>query len=126
MQTPTEAVLSDPPMNGRTEGQFMTQLVAIMREIYHEARSNLHRSAAQNESRYNKLKNPVKFDIGQRVLIFSPRVKKGCTPKWTRFWGHEAVVMKKLNDKIYLVRYENTINKTQLVHVDKLRALPES
>ena len=44
----------------------------------------------------------------------------GRSPKWTLVYSNVAVIEKKINDAMYVVKFEKT-GHTLVVHVDKLK-----
>jgi hypothetical protein len=126
LQMPTQGILSQPPCNGEIQNGFLSEFVEQLRNIHQQARTNLKAAAERNERIYNAARrNPV-FQTGQLVLVFSARKRKNQYPKWCQYWGLQAIVERRLNGMLYLIRYQNKPNRTQIVHVDKMRAVPNS
>ena len=86
------------------------------------AQECLNRSALQSKQYYNKKVNPQRFEPGDVVLVYCPRKRKNCYPKWQRPFAEEASVVSRVNDITYIVKPVKS-RKNRVVHVDKLRLL---
>jgi hypothetical protein len=103
-------------------GQFASDVNQRMATAYAIARDVLRTQANFAKRYYDKKVHPQNFQVGDVVLIHSPRPKTGCYPKWQRYYDEEATVCAKVNDVIYLVRLSRSGIK-KILHVDKMKLL---
>jgi hypothetical protein len=121
-----DALLRNPEApvdnNACTYGQFAADVNQRMATAYAIARDVLRTQANFAKRYYDKKVHPQNFQVGDVVLIHSPRPKTGCYPKWQRYYDEEATVCAKVNDVIYLVRLSRSGIK-KILHVDKMKLL---
>ena len=55
------------------------------------------------------------------MFILYPRNYQGICPKWVRAYSYRGTIVKQINDVTYLVRCDKWRQKTQILHVDKLK-----
>ena len=60
------------------------------------------------------------FNIGDRVWLFTPKRKKGVSPKLQRNWDGPFVILKKVNDVTFRIQ-KSPRSKPKVVHHDRLK-----
>ena len=83
IDTPTSVLLQGSEESSKNYGQVVTQMIDNCRRANEIVREALKRSAEYNKKRYNYLKRPPIFESNQKVLVLSPRIKRGQYRKWT-------------------------------------------
>ena len=58
---------------------------------------------------------------GDEVYVLNLRLYQGHCPKWLKRYADTAVVMRRINQVTYLIRYDSDQVKEKIVHVDKLK-----
>jgi hypothetical protein len=80
--------------------------------------------AAQSAKKYyNPTVKVINFSVGDRVLVYTPKVSRTQYPKWKRTFSSVAVITQKVNDITF--RFEGS-RKTKVVHADKMKLLQAS
>ena len=72
--------------------------------------------------RYDSSVKPQSYDIGERVLVYNPKKRRGKSAKWEVRWVGPYVVQNKLNSTNYVVK--KGCSKSIVIHIDRLRKLP--
>lgn len=119
----TSSLLAIPEEIEQSYGQFAARICEDLQKGFQAVHENLKRAAVMNQERYNRGKTPPVFRIGQHILLYSPRVRKGQFHKWQRYWSTEAVVLDRKNETLYLVQPIPGSRK-YWVYTDKMRPLP--
>jgi hypothetical protein len=107
-----------------------TEYVASLRkqlEVAHEEarKNNLAAQRYQKEYFDRKLRVWV-FKPGDKVLIFSPSLKSGETPKLHLSWSEPYTIIQQISDTNYLVeRMIKNRKRRKIVHINNLRAFYE-
>ena len=91
------------------------------REAYEIARGNTNRAAQRYKDYYDAKSHGVPYDVGDRVWLHIPHVKKGKTKKLTRPWHGPYVVIKRISDVVYRIELEGSRRKRVVVHFDRLK-----
>ena len=73
---------------------------------------------------YNRSVRVTCFEVGDRVRVFNPRRYPQRSPKWQLFYSTVATVIEKINESLYLVKFDKT-GRRAAVHVDKLKVFKE-
>jgi len=74
------------------------------------------------KKRYDSSVKPQSYEIGERVLVYNPKKRRGKFAKWEVRWVGPYVVQNKLNGTNYVVRKGRS--KSFVIHIDRLRKLP--
>jgi len=68
---------------------------------------------------------PQAYAEGENVLMYDPRKKRGKFAKWQVCWKGAVTVERRLNDTNYVLQRSDN-SKPVVVHVDRMRKLPQS
>jgi len=107
---------SDEPLE--TADDFVGNKIENIRD---ECDRNHLRKAAEKQKRYYDLRvRSAVFQRGDLVWLWSPRRKKGRTPKWERRYTGPYTVIEQLGSVNHRIR-KSAKAKAIVVHVDKLQ-----
>ena len=73
---------------------------------------------------YDTSVKPQAYTEGEKVLVYDARKKRGKFAKWQVCWKRPVMVERRLNDTNYVLR-KSTKSKLVVVHVDRIRKLPQ-
>jgi len=73
---------------------------------------------------YDSSIRPVSYAEAEKVLVYNPRKQRGKFAKWQVCWHGPVTVQCKLNDSHYVLCKGE--GKAVVVHVDRMRKLPNS
>jgi hypothetical protein len=124
LRTPVEGILSWPPKNGDTQSPYLSQFIDQLRQIHESARVHLKNAALKNEKAYNTSRSSPQYEIGQQVFVYNARRRKNQFPKWVKYWATRARIVKRVNSMLYVIEYVDRKGRLELVHSDKLKAVP--
>ena len=74
------------------------------------------------KKRYDSSVKPQSYEVGERVLVYNPKKRRGKFAKWEVCWVGPYVVQNKLNSTNYAVKKGRS--KSMVIHIDRLRKLP--
>lgn len=80
--------------------------------------------AALNKQYYDKNVRLTEYQINDKVLVYNPKKVKGKYPKWSKTYGNESVITKRINDITYAIVNRRT-GRQSVVHINKLRLIPQ-
>jgi hypothetical protein len=118
-----ETLLSNPTTEDwESYGEFARNIAERMQKGYLAAREVLEREAIAAKKYYDSRVKLVEFSENDRVLVYNPRWHQRTFPKWRRSFGTEAVIVQKLNDITFRVKFLRS-GKFKIVHSDKMKML---
>jgi len=77
---------------------------------------------ALSACRYDSSVKPQSYEIGEWVLVYNPKKRRGKFAKWEVRWVGPYFVQNKLNLTNYVVKKGRS--KPIVIHIDRLRKLP--
>jgi len=72
--------------------------------------------------RYDASVKPQTYSVGEEVLVYNPKKRRGQFSKWQPCWFGPFTVEKVLNSTNYVVKKGR--GKSVVIHVDRMRKLP--
>jgi len=104
-------------------GKLLDTFLSAKREL---ARSNIQTAQAANKRDYDQRHRPVVFLPGDKVMVYTPRRKKGRAEKLLHFWEGVFIVQERFGLNVYKLTRENDKNqKIELVHVSRIKPYRE-
>jgi hypothetical protein len=122
MASQISVLLANSSSNCESFGEYARDVVQRINVPHQLACECLNQSAEHSKRYYDKKVKPQVFEVGDRVLVYSPRKRRNCYPKWQRQFSEEASIVSKINDITNVVRLARS-KQNRVVHVDKLRLL---
>ncbi|MCU7833552.1 MAG: hypothetical protein KZQ56_13460, partial [gamma proteobacterium symbiont of Lucinoma myriamae] len=122
---PKQAVIGKPQVANQTctdPDDYVTQLQRSMVKVHDVARSNLRKSADYQKRYYDTHSKKAQlryFEVGQLVWLHDPSRKVGVCHKLMNRWKGPYVVIRKLDDLIYLIK-KSSKQPVKAYHVDRL------
>ena len=117
---PDALLLNDPPPLWRTYSQFVEDLLRHTHQAFSEAREHIGQASGRNRERVNAKARMRQIEVGQRVLLYTPKVEEGEKRKLAKFWRPGFEVVQRFGNVNYLIE-EISTKKMQLVHVDRIK-----
>ncbi len=96
-------------------------LITRLEDAHELARQQLKTAATRMKDWYDKKVHVKRFEPGDEVYILNLRNYAGRCPKWVRSYSYRGTIVKRVNDVTYQVRCDKWRQKTQILHVDKLK-----
>jgi len=115
-----DIVLGNPNGPPQSVNDYAAHLTGAMAEAYDEVRKHLQRSAERNKQYYDFSANPVEFQPGDQVWVYSPRHYRNRSQKWSRCYSGPFEVIRRVNAVNYVVR-RTPQAAPAIVHVNKLK-----
>ena len=104
--------------------EYVSARKLAFQKAYESARLTLNQSQKRRNALYNRKVHGPLYQEGQKVLLHSPVVPVGKSPKFFSPWKGPYVVIQDINDVTY--RIEDPLTKKQLVvHYDRLKPFKE-
>ena len=123
LATSLDILLANPKGNDEESyGEFAANMAERMQFAFGVAREVARQEAVSAKRYYDAKVKPKVFAVGDKVLVYCPRRRQQTFPKWSRPFGVEAVISKKLNEITYIVQFTRT-RQFKIIHTDKLKLL---
>ena len=104
--------------------EFVSARKLAFQKAYESARSILNQSQKRRNALYNRKVHGPLYQGGQKVLLHSPVVQVGKSPKFFCPWKGPYVIIQDINDVTYRIEDPLT-NKQLVVHYDHLEPFKE-
>ena len=120
VRLPVELMLGMPRSSPQSAPGYVQKLKQDLLTAYDDARVRMKSSQARQADQYNLRAKHGHYQVGDRVWLFSTRVKRGQSPKFHSPWTGPFVVVEKKSDVVYSIRQEGR-RKLQIVHFNRLK-----
>ena len=117
---PDALLLNDPPPDWKCFAPYVEELLRHTHQAFAEANERIGKTSAKNRDRLNAKARLRKIGVGERVLLYTPKVAAGEKRKLAMYWKPGYRVVQKFGNVNYLIEETTTGNK-QLVHVDRIK-----
>ena len=104
--------------------EFVSARKLAFQKAYESTRSTLNQNQKRRNSLYNRKVHGPLYQEGQKVLLHSPVVPVGKSPKFFCPWKGPYVIIQDINDVTYRIEDPLT-NKQLVVHYDRLKPFKE-
>ena len=104
--------------------EFVSARKLAFQKAYESARLTLNQSQKRRNALYNRKVHGPLYQKGQKVLLHSPVVPVGKSPKFFCPWKGPYVIILDINDVTYRIEDPST-NKQLVVHYDRLKPSKE-
>ena len=104
--------------------EFVSARKLAFQKAYESARSTLNQNQKRRNELYNRKVHGPFYQEGQKVLLQSPVVPVGKSPKFFCPWKGPYVIIQDINDVTYRIEDPLT-NKQLVVHYDRLKPFKE-
>jgi len=120
---PLDAIVStlasDPTSNA---DEFALQTFERLQEANAFVRVFTGHSVQRMKRRYDASVRPQTYTIGEKVLVYNPKKRRGQFAKWQSCWVGPYTIENVLNQINYVVK--KCRGKGAVIHVDRMRKLP--
>ena len=99
---------------------YVEKLQRKFNEVHELAREYTGKGQVRMKKTYDRKQWGTPFKEAQRVWLFTPRRKTGCSKKLTRFWDGPYVIEKVLSDVNYKISKPGS-GRSQVVHFNRLK-----
>jgi len=113
-----------PEVQNVDQVQRLENLKYSLLRAYKDVRLNNRKSHQKNKAYYDKKAKERKFEVNDKVLLFSPAKKAGRCHKFRLFWQGPYIVVQKLSDLNYKI--VNKKGKEFVVHINRLKKSHDS
>jgi hypothetical protein len=98
---------------------YVQRLSENMAVAHESARGYLQHSSEYQKRYYDIGTSKPKFAVGDQVWLFTPRRKKGLSPKLQKYWQGPFKVITKLSEVVYRVKRDQ--HAPMVVHANRLK-----
>jgi hypothetical protein len=105
--------------------EYAAALQARIRAAHRYARDNMSKSVQRQRRAYHKEKKY--FLTGQKVWLFTPRLKPGQSKKFATYWTGPWTILKQINELMYEITPETDWRRktNEIVSIDRLKRFYE-
>ena len=123
MRMPIDIMYGSPPTQQGTRVQAIDQMKTVMEKSYELARIHLDASHKRQKDYYDRSTTGNRFKIGEKVLLYTPALKKNECPKFHKPWTGPWTISNQLSDVNF--RIQNSKGKMKVVHFDRMKKFYE-
>ena len=113
--------LEDEVRTPYSPNAYVDLLIHRLQNAHALTRDSLQTTASRMSDWYDRKVKAQDFQVGDEVFVLNLRLYQRCCPKWVRRYADVAVVIKKINQVMYIVCSNEWRSKKKIVHVDKLK-----
>jgi len=119
---PLDAIVSTPTSDPASNAdEFALQTFERLQEATAFVREYTDKNMQRMKSYYESRVKPQTYEVGEKVLVYNPKKKRGKFAKWQISWLGPFVVGNKLNQTNFAVQKGK--GKSVVVHIDRMRKL---
>jgi len=123
LSCPLDAIVSTPASEPASNAdEFALQTFERLQEANAFVREFTGRNVQRMKRRYDASVKPQTYFIGEKVLVYNPKKRRGQFSKWQPCWFGPFTVEKVLNSANCVVKKGR--GKSVVIHVDRMRKLP--
>ena len=100
--------------------QFIADLQKKLGNTFRQVRENMKSQQRRQKVNYDLRQSGKPYKEDDLVWLFTPRKKKGLSPKLQKLWSGPFRIVKKLSDANYVIQKEGSLVK-QVVHFNRLK-----
>jgi len=120
---PLDAIVSTPASDPASNAdEFALQTFERLQEATAFVRDFTGQNIPRMKRRYDATVRPQSHTIGEKVLVYNPKKRRGQFAKWQCCWTGPYVIENILNQTNYVVKKGK--GKGTVIHVDRMRKLP--
>ena len=105
----------------KSVNEYAHTLLRRLENAHELTRSHLHTNATRMSDWYDKKVRVQTFNPGDEVYVLNLRLYQGRCPKWLNRYADTAVVVRRINQATYMIKYDAGRAREKIVHVDKLK-----
>lgn len=121
VRLPVDVMFGRPPNHQEEVSEYVRRLRETLEEAHEHAREHLKAAQRRQKDYYDKRTAGEQIQVGDRVFLCEPAVKKGRTKKLLSPWQGPYVVRKRIGDVAYRIQLEDNPRKRKVVHFNRLK-----
>ena len=127
MRLPLDNDLNPPNCKSKDIEAYIGKVIKKIELIRKVARENVEASQETSKSKYDVKSRATDYKVGDRVLLYCPRVPASKSPKlWNRYWTGPYYICEKVGNVNYAIRNCETQKRVNHpVHSDRLKPYHE-
>ncbi len=124
--TPIDVILASEPRIYREIEDYRADITQALQQAWQLAQEHLVQAQARQKHYYDRTVRNYEFSVGDRVWLYTPAVKKGKTPKLSRFWKGPFRIVEMASPNARIVPTDAPRKPPVTVHVNRLKPCYES
>ena len=123
MRLPLDLDLIPKPTKSKNIDAYIEKMVEKLKVVRDIAKQNIEHHNKLSKSQYDKNARPANFEIGDKVLLYNPKVPTHHSPKlWNKYYRGPYYICEKVGDTNYFVRDAKTQARiNHPVHANRLK-----
>ena len=105
----------------KSTNAYAETLLTRLENIHALTKDNLQVTVSRMSDWYDWKVHVQTFQPGDKLYVLNLRLYQGRCPKWLRRYSGTAVVVKQINQVMYLICSDAGRRQYKIVHVDKLK-----
>jgi len=122
VRLPVEVMFGRQPNHQPEVSEYIRELRDTLEEVHEHARKHLQTAQKRQKDHYDQRIAGEQIEIGDRVFLHDPALKKGQTKKLHSPWQGPYIVITKIGDVTYRIQAEDNPRKRKVVHFNRLKA----
>jgi hypothetical protein len=121
-RTPLDiTLLPDPPRTPKSTDEFVSNFQQRLSDAYRLAHDNIEVAQSRQTFQFNKNKKDVEFQVGDKVRLWIPNIKKGQTKKLLSNWHGPYEILKRVSPLTYQVSVFGNSKMHGIIHVSRMK-----
>ena len=121
VRLPVDVMFGRQPNHKPEVSDYVRNLRDTLEEVHEHAREHLRAAQKRQKDHYDQRIAGEQIEVGDRVFLHDPAVKKGQTKKLHSQWQGPYTVIAKIGDVTYRIQAINNPRKRKVVHFNRLK-----
>ena len=121
VRLPVDIMFGRQPDHQPEVSEYVRNLRDTLEDVHENAREHLRTAQKRQKDHYDQRIAGEQIEIGDRVFLHEPAVKKGQSKKLHSPWQGPYIVVTRIGDVTYRIQAEDNPRKRKVVHFNRLK-----
>ena len=121
VRLPVDVMFGRQPNHKPEVSDYVRNLRDTLEEVHEHAREHLRAAQKRQKDHYDQRIAGEQIEVGDRVFLHDPAVKKGQTKKLHSPWQGPYIVITRIGDVTYRIQAVDNPRKRKVVHFNRLK-----
>jgi len=121
VRLPVDVMFGRQPNHKPEVSDYVRNLRGTLEEVHEHAREHLRAAQKRQKDHYDQRIAGEQIEVGDRVFLHEPAVKKGQTKKLHSPWQGPYIVITRIGDVTYRIQAVDNPRRRKVVHFNRLK-----
>lgn len=121
IELPFDSITKPTRTRYDTDTNYSSEVIKRLEDAFREVRERARKSTERQHEFFNRSTKPVNFKLGDKVLLYTPRLKPGLTKKLSQLWSGPYRIIQCRSPVIFRIKDIYGKAGTQLIHANRLK-----